>query len=124
MIKYSTQIIAAFIMILTLSACDYEQSEVEVTGKWIQKNGESSLEFTNEGGYIIKFKPSLSDGTTDFSGESYKKTDISHLNFTIMMGRAEFRIIEVEATIKRNKELHFNLDGKKYRFIKEKTNPK
>lgn len=119
MIKQVTQTITALVFMLTLVACAYSQAEFDITGKWNEKDGESTLEFTKEGGCIINFKPALSDGSYEFSSETYERIDNSHLTFTIIMGRASLEIIDVKATIKKNNELRFNLDGKNYRFNKE-----
>jgi len=90
----------------------------DVTGLWTEQGGDSTLEFTEAGGYDLNFDPSLSDGTTKFGGESYNRVDNSHLTFTVLMGRATLEIIEVEAIITSGNVLRFELDGKNYRFIK------
>ncbi len=103
-----------------LAACGDSGPEpgFDVTGLWTEQNGDSTLEFTEAGGYILAFDPSLSDGTTQFEGESYTRVDNSHLTFTMLMGRASLEIIEVEATINSSNVLQFKLDGKNYRFVK------
>ena len=91
----------------------------DVTGLWTEQGGGSTLELTEAGGYVLNFDPSLSDGTTNFEGESYNRVDNSHLTFTVLMGGiASLEIIEVEATINSNNVLRFKLDGRTYRFIK------
>ncbi len=90
----------------------------DVTGVWTEQDGGSTIEFTEGTGYMLIFEPPLSDGTTEFSGESYARVDNSHLTFTILMGRASLEIIEVEATIDSSHVLRFRLDGKSYRVTK------
>lgn len=120
MIKQVTQTMTFLVLIITLVACanGSPKQEFDITGQWIEQDGESILELTKEGGYTINFIPSLSDGSTKFSSESYDRVDNSHFTFTIIMGRASFDLIDVKVSVKSSNELHFKLDGKTYRFIK------
>jgi hypothetical protein len=106
--------------VILLVACGNGGPEpgFDVTGLWTEQDGGSTIRFTEAGGYILSFDPSLSDGTTSFEGDSYKRVDNSHLTFTMLMGRASLEIIEVEATINSSNVLRFKLDGKDYRFVK------
>ena len=106
---------------LMLVACSDSGPEpgFDVTGLWTEQGGDSTFEFTENGGYDLNFDPPLSDGTTQFGGESYNRIDNSHLTFTALMGRiTSLEIIEVEATINSENVLRFRLDGKTYRFTK------
>lgn len=120
MIKKITQTITFMLLMLTLVLCATgdPEHEFDITGNWVEKNGESTLELTKEGGYTINFKPALSDGSTKFSSKSYDRIDNSHFSFTIIMGRASFNLIDVKVLIKSSNELRFKLDGKTYHFIK------
>jgi hypothetical protein len=120
MIKKINQTVTFLVLVLTLVFCanGNPEHEFDITGNWVEKNGESTLELTKEGGYAINFKPSLSDGSTKFSSKSYDRIDNSHFSFTIIMGRASFDLIDVKVSIKSSDELRFKLDGKTYRFIK------
>lgn len=113
-------VIICVIIFVILTACSEGGPEpgFDVTGLWKEKGGNSTLEFTKAGGYIINFDPPLSDGTTKFEGESYNRIDNSHLEYTILMGRTQVKIITVKATINRNNVLRFSLDGKTYLFAK------
>jgi len=95
---------------------DGDSAGFDVTGLWTEQGGGSTLYFTETGGHSVHFDPQLSDGTTDFSGDSYNRVDNSHLTFTILVNR--FDLIEVEATINDSNVLRFELEGKTYRFIK------
>jgi hypothetical protein len=106
---------------LMLVACSGGGPEpgFDVTGLWEEQGGDSTLEFTADGGYELNFDPPLSDGTTMFSGESYNRIDNGHLSFTVVMGgAASLEIVEVEATINSDNVLRFRLDGQTYRFVK------
>lgn len=119
MINQTARTITALVLILMLVNSANGQAKSDLTGRWLEKGGESTLEFTKEGGYIINFKPSLSDGSTKFISESYERIDNTHLTFTIMMGKDPLKKIDLKVTIKKNDELRFSLDDKNYRFVKE-----
>ena len=121
MFKKAISLVSIFLMAgVMLVACSDGGPEpgFDVTGLWEEQGGNSTLEFTADGGYELNFDPPLSDGTTIFGGESYDRVDNSHLNFTIVMGRASLEIVEVEATINSDNVLRFRLDGQTYRFVK------
>ncbi len=120
MMRKAIQASISLVIGVILVACGNGGPEpgFDVTGLWTEQGGGSTLEFTEAGGYVLNFDPSLSDGTTNFEGESYNRVDNSHLTFTVLMGRASLEIIEVEATINSSNMLRFKLDGKTYRFIK------
>jgi hypothetical protein len=111
--------IGALVLTLMLAASVNGQKLSDLKGRWLEKGGESIIEFTKEGGYIINFKPSLSDGSTTFKSDTYKRVDNNHLVFNIEMGKETIKEIDVKATIKKNNELRFSLDNKNYKFIKE-----
>jgi hypothetical protein len=122
MIGKAVSLVPIFLLVsMMLVACSDSGPEpgFDVTGLWTEQGGDSTLEFTEDGGYSLNFDPPLSDGTTMFEGESYNRIDNSHLTFTVLMGGfASLEIIEVEATINSENVLRFRLDGRTYRFIK------
>jgi len=120
MIKKINQTITFLVLMLTIVFCanGNPEHQFDITGNWVEKNGESTLELTKEGGYTINFKPSLSDGSTKFSSKSYDRIDNKQFTFTILMGRAAFNLIDVKVSIKSSNELRFKLDGKTYHFVK------
>ena len=91
----------------------------DVTGVWQEEGGNSTVKFTEDGGYELNFDPGLSDGTTKFGGESFTRVDNGHLTFTVVMGRGTLEIITVEASISSDNVMKFKLDGKTYKFMME-----
>ena len=105
-------------MILVACSDGGPEPGFDVTGLWTEQGGGSALEFTEDGGFNLNFDPPLSDGTFRWEGESFNRTDNSHLTLVVVMGRPSLEIIEVEATINSENVLRFRLDGKVYRFIR------
>ena len=101
-----------------------QESELNITGLWMEQDGGSTLEFTEEGGYTISFEPPLSDGTSKIGSESFTRVDKNHLTFTVVMGRFGLDIIEVKVSINSSNVLKFKLDDKTYHFIKSTDQPK
>jgi len=118
-VKNSVKILLLLAISLLLLVCSNGGPEpgFDVTGVWTEKGGNSMLKFTEEGGFILNFSPSLSDGTEKFEGDSYTRVDNANVTFRIIMGR--FEIVNVEANINSNNVLSFKLDGRTYKFIKE-----
>ena len=121
MMKKTIRIILIMLAInIMLVACSDAGPEpgFDVTGLWQGQGNNSAIEFKKYGDYEITFDPALSDGTTKFGGEFYKRVDNGTITFTVVMGRAAIEIIEVEATINSKNVLRFKLDGKTYRLEK------
>jgi hypothetical protein len=109
------------VLLTTIASCaDAGPADnFDVTGVWQEEGGNSSVEFTEGGGYKLVFNPGLSDGTTKFEGESYTRVDNGHLTFIVVMGRGTLDIITVEASISSDNVMKFKLDGKTYKFTME-----